>query len=354
MRRIGLLLLASSTLGLTSLARAQWVNYPDARIPRLADGKANLAAPAPRTADGKPDLSGVWQFSLGMAYSLNIVADLKPTEVDRAADALFRRRMAGLGADDSSLVGCLPRGPRFILGSGVATQFVKIEQKPNVILVLSEELAYRQIFMDGRPLPADPSPSFMGYSVGRWEGDTLVVDSNGFNDRTWLDFGGHPHTEALRITERFRRTSVGKMELEVTLADPGAYARSWTVPVNVALAPDTELLEFVCNEQLYRRLAIGLTDAQRAITVPLSVLTEYVGSYETRAANPQVRRFTVRLDGDSLVVDLEGRGSIPVVPVSQSTFSIRFINFEFLRDASGTVTRLRNVQNGFTWDKASP
>ena len=234
-----------------------------------------------------------------------------------SADALYRQRMANLGVDDSSAVGCLPSGPRLILGSGAGPQLVKIEQKEHVILVRSELLRYRQIFMDGRTLPTDPSPSFMGYSVGHWEGETLVVESNGFNDRSWLDSGGHPHTEALRITERFTRTSMGRMELQVTLSDPDLYKRPLIIPVSVTLAPDTELLEFVCNEQENRRMAIGMTDAEKSIRVDPSVLRNLVGTYQTDATNRPVRRYTVRMDQDRLVVDLDGRGSIPMVPLSR-------------------------------------
>ena len=191
----------------------------------------------------------------------------------------------------------------------------------------------------------------MGYSVGHWEGETLVVESNGFNDRTWLDSGGHSHTEALRITERFTRTSIGKMELQVTLSDPDLYTKPISIPVSVTLAPDTELLEFVCNEQQNRRTAVGMTEAERSIRVDPSVLRNYVGTYETDATNRPVRRYTVRMDEDRLVVDLDGRGSIPMVPLSQSSFSIRFIEMEFVRDTAGKVTHMRNMVNGNRWEK---
>ena len=151
----------------------------------------------------------------------DIATDLKPGEVQPWAAALFAQRMSEFGKDDPSTIGCLPLGPRHVTGGGLR----KIVQTPALILILHEDLAYRQVFMDGRPLPTDPNPSFMGYSVGRWEGDTLVVESSGFNDRTWLDFGGHPHTEALRTTERYRRTSVGRIEREVTLRIPARSTR---------------------------------------------------------------------------------------------------------------------------------
>src|SRR5207248_1996181 len=128
-------------------------------------------------------------------------------------------------------------------------EMVKIVQTPGLILMLNPDLTYRQIFLDGRTLESAPNPSWMGYSVGHWDKDTLVVESFGFNDRTWLDHDGHPHTEALRTTERYRRRDFGHLDIEVTLADPKAYAKSWTVSVKAELAPDTEMIEFVCGEK---------------------------------------------------------------------------------------------------------
>ncbi len=107
---------------------------------------------------------------------------------------------------------------------------------------------FREIFTDGRPLPADPNPTWMGYSVGHWDGDTLVVESSGFNDRTWIDTGGHPHSEALRVTERFLRRDFGHITLQTTIDDPKAYTKPWTVSYDLRLLPDTELLEYVCTE----------------------------------------------------------------------------------------------------------
>src|SRR5689334_6489499 len=179
---------------------AQWLNYPTPGIPRLPDGKPNLSAPAPKAPDGKPDLSGIWTMSPG-PYAFNIAADLKPGEVQPWADALFKQRTEDLGKD-SPFTACLPMGPVFNLNP---VAMAKIIQTPALIAILSEDLTYRQIFLDGRNLPVDPNPSFMGYSVGRWDGDTLVVESTGINEKTWLDFAGPPHSEALRTTERTRR-----------------------------------------------------------------------------------------------------------------------------------------------------
>jgi hypothetical protein len=153
--------------------------------------------------------------------------DLKPEEIDSSVVTLYKQRMEDLGKDDPSTFRCLPSGPRQLYAP---SSWVRIVQTPAMIVML-EDLIYRQIFMDGRELPKDPNPSFMGYSVGRWDGDTLVVDSAGFNDRTWLDFGGHPHSESLRVTERFHRRDFGHTDLAVTLEDPKAYKRPWTLPV---------------------------------------------------------------------------------------------------------------------------
>jgi hypothetical protein len=207
--------------------------------------------------------------------------------------------------------------------------------------MLYEELAYRQIYMDGRPLPKDPNPNFMGYSVGRWERDVLVVETVGYNDRTWLDFAGHPHTEALRTTERYRRVTVGRMDLEITFEDPGAYRRPWTVPVSVVLAPDTDLLEYVCHENETRRTTIsGITQEQRRISLPQERLAEFEGTYvlpagRRRAEYSQLR---VRRAGSDLRLDFDGRGNLLLVPLSDNAFSARIIELEFRRDAAGKVT----------------
>src|SRR4029079_11573276 len=171
-------------------ASEQWMNHPWPGIPRTADGKPDLAAPAPKTSDGKPDFSGVWGLDAGPSLFW-IAGDPKSGYAKPAVEKLLAQRDENLQFDDPG-VHCLPEGPRF-------SHFVafpkKIVQTPTLLIVLGEDLSYRQIFMDGRQLPTDPNPSFMGYSVGRWDGDTLVVESTGFKERTWLDWAGHPHSE---------------------------------------------------------------------------------------------------------------------------------------------------------------
>ena len=196
----------------TTPLAAQWVQRRTAGIPRTADGKPNLAAPAPRTADGNPDFTGLWEMitdtAVGNVASRN-VGDLKPADVQPWAQALVRQRAENFGKDDPHYQ-CLPEGP----GSSTSGGMKRFLQTPAMIAILSEDLTYRQIYLDGRDLETNPNPSWMGYAVGHWDGDTLVVESNGFNDRTWL-LGGYPHTEAMRITERFRRTDFGHMDPEL-------------------------------------------------------------------------------------------------------------------------------------------
>jgi hypothetical protein len=271
----------------------------------------------------------------------DITTDLKPGDVQPWAAALYAQRMAEFGKDDPSTIGCLPLGPRHVTGGGLR----KIVQTPSLIVILHEDLAYRQVFMDGRPLPADPNPSFMGYSVGRWDGDTLVVESTGFNDRTWLDFGGHPHTEALRTTERYRRTSVGRIERQVTLEDPRADNAPVTIRADMTLAPDTDLLEFVCNENPRdrdRQHLVGRTAEERAVVVPPELLAKYVGVYELeRPAGFGIRTIEITREGNQLWVALNGRGRLPMTPLSERMFSPRLIGtYEFVMDAQGTVTHL--------------
>ncbi len=221
---------------------AQWLNYPTPGLPRTADGKPNLSAPAPRMPDGKPDLSGVWEHlnSRGSAYYLKgIDFPWQPT-----AKALFEERKTN-NQKDNPEGQCLPRG----LPKADAFDLHKIVQTPGSIVILYEyQTTFRQIFTDGRALPKDPNPTWMGYSVGHWEGDTLVVESNGFNGKAWLSFEGIPISDALHLTERMRRRDFGHMDIQITVEDPKAYTKPWTAELHPELIPDTELIEFVCNE----------------------------------------------------------------------------------------------------------
>ena len=211
MKRLASTLIVACAVG--APLSAQWLNQPTPALPRTADGKPNLSAPAPRAPDGKPDLSGLWN-RMSPKYSRNIAADLKPGDVLPWAEALVNERRENLGKGYMNTM-CVPFGPSYVTSADTTgAEQMKIIQTPSLIVILNPDLTYRQVFMDGRTLERDPNPAWMGYSVGRWDGDTLVVESNGYNDRTWLDHDGHPHTEALRMTERYRRRDFGHMDVD--------------------------------------------------------------------------------------------------------------------------------------------
>jgi len=238
---------------------AQWLGYPTAGVPRTPDGKPNLSAPAPRTADGKPDFSGIWEpehnrpcppegcndiqvpqefFNIG--WSLRDGLPLQPW-----ASELAKARTASLRIDDPGSH-CLPVG---ILEVQTSPLLRKMIQVPGLFVILSEyNASYRQIFTDGRPLPVDPQPGWNGYSTGKWDDDTLVVETTGFRDGIWLDIGGDPLTDAAKVTERFRRVDYGHLQVEVTVDDPKAYTKPWTVKLSQVIALDTDLLDYICLE----------------------------------------------------------------------------------------------------------
>ena len=232
---------------------AQWLHYRAAGIPRTADGKVDLTAPAPKAMDGKPDLSGVWESA--PEYFYDLANDLKPGEVVMQpwAKALQAEREGKLHQDDP-LSRCLPPGvPRIDMSTPDAPHPFKIVQTPALVVLLYETSAnsmFRQVFLDGRPLPKDPQPTWLGYSIGHWEGGTLIVDTIGFNGLSWTDTAkGHPQTEAAHVTERFTRRDFGHLEIAITIDDPKAYAKPWSATVPVKLLPDTELIETVCENE---------------------------------------------------------------------------------------------------------
>lgn len=341
------LLGASSSCGTISTdeknsppAVAQWLNYPTPGIPRTADGKADLSAQAPRTADDKPDFSGVWGLDAGPSL-FYIAGELKPGDIKPVVAKLLQERDENLGFDDP-IVHCLPEGPRF-------NHFVafpkKIVQTPSLIIVLAEDMSYRQIFMDGRSLPTDPNPSFMGSSVGRWDGDTLVVETIGFKERTWLDWAGHPHSEKLRLTERWRRLDFGRMEIQETFTDPEYYNRPINVKVTGTLVPDTDLLEYVCaeNEKDRPKLIGTASEVKKQFTpvkVAPAILAQYAGTYDFRfPENPTIPSMMVVTANEGMLF----LGSVPLVPISETRFLLGPNPMEFVKDAQGRVTHFSAI-----------
>jgi hypothetical protein len=252
---------------------AQWLNFPAQGIPRTKDGKPNLSAATPRAATGKPDLSGVWStdptpfeemerlfgdlkpFAVPgddprtfTKYFLNIFADFRPEDVPFRPEAAqaFKRHMETTTNDQAPTTRCLPAG---IPMGDLLPLPRRVIHAPGVLTVVYEGInPHRMIYTDGRKLPVDPQPAWMGYSVGRWDGDTLVVESSGFTGRSWLDGIGHARSEATRITERIRRRDFGHLEIDVTIDDPGTYTKPFSVRYTQTLVPDTDVLEYICNE----------------------------------------------------------------------------------------------------------
>jgi hypothetical protein len=314
----------------STTAAAQWTNYPTPGIPRLPDGKPNLSAPAPRTADGKPDLSGVWRGA-GPLYRFNIAQDLNPEDIQPWAEALFLQRVRD-SRKDSPLARCLPVSVPF----HDFFDLNRIVQTPGLIVLLFESpnSPHRTVFTDGRDLPKDPNPTWLGYSIGRWEGDTLVVTTAGFNDRGWLDSAGHPQTESLRVTERLRRRDVGHMDFEITIDDPKVFTKPFTVKTERMLAPDTEILEDVCENERDGRHLSGDT----GIRLSPALLATYAGVYELAPG----REAVVTATGDLLFVKGLNEPKLPLLVQSESKFmSTATTNgFEFVKDAQGRVTHM--------------
>lgn len=234
-------------LAWAAVAAAQWDPYPWKRVPRTPDGKVDLDAPTQRTSFGKPDLSGFWMPENPVKHLLNLAADLKPEDVPLKpwARELYNYRIETFGKDHPGAY-CLPSGIPEKLNIPDGLKLVQTEDL--VIFLYESRTIYRQVFLDGRPLPKNAQPTWMGYSVGHWEDDTLVVETIGQNGKTWLDMRGLPGTEALRVIERYHRPRIGHMDIEVTIDDPEAYTRPWKVDLDWRLLPDAELIESICEE----------------------------------------------------------------------------------------------------------
>jgi hypothetical protein len=260
---------------LSTGAYAQWLNYPDQGTPRTRDGKPNFAAPAPRAPGGKPDLSGLWEpeptpateitralgehffdlqvdFVDGNKYALDLFWNLKPEEVPLRPEAVaLMKQHAGINPPTAN---CLPGGIPFAM---LVAPF-KIVQAPREIVMLIEGPdPPRQIHTDGRPLPKDPETSWLGSSTGTWQGQTLVVETGGFNGKSWLDGVGHPLSESMHLTERFHRRDFGHLDVEMTFDDPKFYTRPFKVNLPMRLIPGSDVLEDVCAENEKDRVHLG-------------------------------------------------------------------------------------------------
>ncbi len=230
----------------------QWIHYPTPAIPRTPDGKPNLSAPAPKTADSKPDLSGLWTRTNNPNYFFDLTTKAEEAPMLPSAAALYKQRLAALQKGHPS-ERCVGHGPTDYATLG---QPRRIIQTPQMIAILYESYNhFRQVFLDGRPLPPVTQPAYMGYSVGHWDGDTLVVETSGLDERGWLDMNGHPQTETTKITERYRRRDFGHMDLQLIIEDPNAYSKPWGVNLALNLFADEDMIEMMCeNEKDYRHM----------------------------------------------------------------------------------------------------
>ena len=345
---------ALALLAVTTPLTAQWLTLPTPGIPRTADGAPDLSAPAPRTPEGHPDFSGLW-FPLGTSGDL-----LDPNRAHEWARALMAEREASFFAGDPRFQ-CLPSGPAYLTLSSALQGMRRIVQSPDVIAMLYADLSHRQIFMDGRELEPDPLPTWMGYSVGRWEGDTMIVESNGYNDRTWLHTRGLPHTERLRITERYQRTDFGNIRIDVTYEDAGTFDPPLTATIDMRLAADDEMLESVCNEASEERNHWGgeISQAEdKAIEVDPEILARYVGSYEGYWLQRLIKVDVTLEDGELFLLrtppytrnaNTESEKS-RLIPLSETAFECPCgVAFIFLGEEGEIATAVDEVHVSGAW-----
>jgi hypothetical protein len=313
----------------------QWLHLPTPGIPRTSDGKPDLKAPAPRTADGKPDLSGLWGKASDK-YDNNVAADQPPGVAQPWAEALFQQRKKGF-SKDSMGTRCLPYGPEYTI---TPYRESRIMQTPGIIAILNDDLTHREIFMDGRQLEKDPNPTWMGYSVGHWDGDTLVVESNGYSDKTWLDGTGYPHSESLRVTERYQRTDLGHVELQVTFDDPAVFTRPVTVPIHMELVTDTEMVEYFCGENEKDRSHLSASAGPVGVKVPAEILKAYAGSYDVKE-NTKTVIVEIFAEENVLFVNYDNQGKQKLDALSETTFSLTGSIYEFIREGQNGVREFR-------------
>ena len=285
-------------------------------------------------------MSGIWSGPGAGSYDRNVTRDLKPGDIQPWAEAVYQQRVRNMGKD-APRAKCLPDPfPYYHM-----VDLARFVQTPGLIVVLYQgttNSVHRTIFTDGRKLPVDPTPSWLGYSTGHWEGDTLVVDTAGFNDRSWLDIEGHPHTEALHITERFRRRDFGHMDLEMTIDDPKTFTRAFSFKIPKTLAPDTDLLESICENDSSPPHMLGGTGTKLAP----ETLSKYTGTYEYGPGRPAV----ISVEGDLLFLQ-EGSNplKLPLAANSETNFVSRTEGdpIEFVKDAQGTIIAfVRHSGNG--------
>lgn len=336
--------------------QAQWFDWVSPDVPRTADGRADLSAPVPRTADGKVDMSGVW-----------VPADARGSLFDSskiqgwAQDAMLAAESSFYTNDPR--FHCLPAGPSSYPAGASVGGVRRIVQHPDYIAILNPDMTYRQVFMDGRTLEDEPLlPTWMGYSAGRWEGDQLIIESNGYNERTWLTREGLPHTTQLRITERYTRHDYGHATLEVTYDDPGTFTEPVQATIDLVNQPDNGMLEIICNEsetgQQHYSGNISQADTE-VVEVPLETLQRYVGTYKGQWLGNMITAEITVEDGGLILTrtprysDTGGNTDSArsrLVPQSQTAFDCTCgLGFVFTVGEDGVATEVSEVHVSGAW-----
>lgn len=349
-RRFAMLILFAAT----GPAGAQWLDLRTPGIPRTADGAPDLSAPAPRTNEGRPDMSGLW-------VPIRVTGDiLDPDKIQNWALERIAENTKNFFGDDPRFH-CLPSGPGAYPAGSSESGLRRIVQNPDVIAVLNSDMTYRQIFMDGRELEQDPFTTWTGYSVGRWDGDTLIVESNGYNDQTWLHREGLPHTDALRITERYRRPDFGHIQLDVTYEDPGTFHSPVHASILMEYQADSMLLESVCNEASNGRSHWGgeISEAEgKVVEVAEEILATYVGTYKgVWLGRPTTAEVT--LENGTLYLDrrppysetgFTEAGKSRLIAQSQNAFECDCgLGFVFSGDVDGMAAEVLEVHVSGAW-----
>ena len=349
-----ILLVVLILLTVTIPATAQWLDRPSTGIPRTADGEPDLSAPAPRGLDGKPDFSGIWNGPPP-------VASLDPSNIQPWVAELATQRQQDF-YKERPLFRCLPNGPETESFSG----WKRFIQTPASIIILNENLTFRLIHMDGRELETNPVPSWTGYSVGYWDGDTLVIDSNGYNDQTWVSRFGVSHTEALHVNERYSRSDFGHIQVKVTFTDPDAFATPWGFDMNMTAQADTEMLESVCERGSDDWSgSFSATEAKR-VTVPPEILAQYVGVYSGIYGGGE-RVYEISFSEGELIATIVsaysalGLGAagleagVPraLVPLSETLFDGLGLGYRFILNDNGEVESfiISHVSGDYTYSR---
>lgn len=349
-RRLAALALLTATTPLM----AQWLSLPTPGIPRTADGAPDMSAPVPRGEDGHPDLTGLWlpQRAGGSVFN--------PANVQPRARELMSEHKDRYFQDDPRFR-CLPSGPGMLALGGPTAGFRRIVQNPAAIAILHSDMSYRHVYMDGRELESDPLPTWMGYSVGRWDGDTLVIESNGYNDKTWVHRDGLSHTESLRVTERYTRLDFGRMRLDVTFEDPGTFDSTLNAEVDLEFQPDNEMLEIICHEASEDdgRWGGAMTEAeQEAVEVAPEILAGYVGTYEGNWLRTQTTLEVMLEDGQLFLLrtppyaeaEFTGTGRSQLVPLSETAFECSCgLGFVFTVGDDGLATEVSEIHVSGAW-----